>query len=258
MRVVSMVPSWTETLLWAGVQVVGRTRFCIHPAKMITNVPIVGGTKDVSWDLVQDLKPDLVLLDKEENPLEMAEECPLPYIATHVSSLEDLQKELVRLAEHFENSRLMDLAIKCFDILDAPKPKLDQQKLPGFMEWVKIPTENYSKVVYLIWKKPWMAVSRETYIGSVLEKLGATLLKYPEGEKYPIIDVEDCKDALFLFSSEPYPFQKKMSELKELGLEGAIVDGESYSWFGLRSLEFLYETLIRHKESSFLRSADLS
>lgn len=243
MRVVSMVPSWTETLLRAGVQVVGRTRFCIHPPKMITNIPIVGGTKDVSWELVADLKPDVVLLDKEENTLEMAEECPLPYLATHVSSVEDLQKELVRLGEYFQNSQLMEMAVKCLDILEAPKPVWNQQKIPGFMDWVKVPSENYSKVVYLIWKKPWMAVSRETYIGSVLEKLGATLMDFPAGEKYPLIEIEDCKDSLFLFSSEPFPFHTKIAEMKELGLEGAIVNGESYSWFGIRSLEFLHEAL---------------
>lgn len=244
MRVVSMVPSWTETLLRAGVQVVGRTRFCIHPPKMITNIPIVGGTKEVSWNLVADLKPDLVILDREENPLDMAEECPVPYLATHVSSLEDLQNELVRLGEHFRNAELMEMAVKCLDILEAPKPIWNQQKIPGFMEWVKVPTQSYSKVVYLIWKKPWMTVSRETYIGSVLEKLGATLMEFPDEEKYPIIEIDDCKDALFLFSSEPFPFQKKIGELKELGLEGVIVDGESYSWFGIRSLEFLHQIVV--------------
>ena len=58
-----MVPSWTETLLRAGIPVVGRTRFCIHPADQVKNIPIVGGTKEVNWDIVQDLKPDLVLMD---------------------------------------------------------------------------------------------------------------------------------------------------------------------------------------------------
>lgn len=245
MRVVSMVPSWTETLLQAGVQVVGRTRFCIHPPKMITNIPIVGGTKDVSWDLVVDLKPDLVLLDEEENPLEMAEECPLPYLATHVSSVQTLQTELARLGEHFQNAKLMELSVECLDILEAPKPTWDLQKIPGFLEWVKMPTQKYDKIAYLIWKKPWMSVSRETYIGSVLEKLGAQLVEFPEGEKYPVIELEDFKDAFFLFSSEPFPFHKKIGELKELGIEGAIVNGESYSWFGIRSIEFLSEILLK-------------
>ncbi|MBO9668659.1 MAG: Fe3+-siderophores ABC transporter protein [Bdellovibrio sp.] len=243
MRVVSMVPSWTETLLKAGVNVVGRTRYCIHPPKMITNIPIVGGTKDVAWDLVTDLKPDIVLLDEEENPLEMAEECPLPMLTTHVSSIETLQKELVKLGEYFENPTLMELAVDCLDILEKPTPKFNQNKIPGFMEWVKMPTQEYNKVVYLIWKKPWMAVSKETYIGSVLNKLGIQVVEFPEGEKYPVIELEDHQDALCLFSSEPYPFAKKISDLKALGVEGAIVDGECFSWFGVRSIEFLKRNL---------------
>ncbi len=245
-RVVSMVPSWTETLLKAGVQVVGRTRFCIHPPKMITNIPIVGGTKEVSWDLVMDLKPDLVILDQEENPIEMAEECPVPYLATHVSSLPTLQKELARLGEHFENPALIEMSVEALDIVEAPPLKWDMQKIPGFLEWVRPPSRNYEEVLYLIWKKPWMTVSRETYIGSVLEKLGAKVVSFPEGDKYPVIEIEDFKDAFALFSSEPFPFQKKILDLKAMDIDGAVVNGESYSWFGVRSLEFLKETYAKN------------
>ncbi|UYL07676.1 helical backbone metal receptor [Bdellovibrio sp. SKB1291214] len=243
MRVVSMVPSWTETLLRAGINVVGRTRFCIHPANRVSNIAIVGGTKEVSWDLVMDLKPDIVLLDQEENPYEMAEECPVKYVATHVHSIETLQKELVRLGEFFENAALMELAVDALDVLEKPTPKFDPKKIPGFMEWVKIPSQNYEEVLYLIWKKPWMAVSKETYIGSVLNKLGMKVVEFPEGEKYPVIELEDHPNALCLFSSEPFPFAKKISDLKGLGVEGAIVNGESFSWFGHRSIQFLKETL---------------
>ncbi|WP_413293477.1 helical backbone metal receptor [Bdellovibrio sp. HCB185ZH] len=243
MRVVCMVPSWTETLLRAGINVVGRTRFCIHPEKMITNIPIVGGTKEVSWDLVMDLKPDIVLLDQEENPYEMAEECPVKYLATHVHSLETLQQELVKLGEFFENAPLLEMAVDCLDILEKPTPAFDPRKIPGFLDWVKIPHQNYSEVLYLIWKKPWMAVSKETYIGSVLNKLGMKVVEFPEGEKYPVIELEDHPNALCLFSSEPFPFAKKISDLKGLGVEGAIVNGESFSWFGYRSIQFLKETL---------------
>lgn len=247
MRVVSMVPSWTETLLRAGVQVVGRTRFCIHPPQLITNIPIVGGTKDVSWDLVMDLKPDVVLLDQEENPLEIAEECPVPYLATHVSSLKTLHVELVRMSEYFDNANLKAMATVCEDILKAPTPQWHFKEIPGFLDWVKRPTKEYHEVMYMIWQKPWMSVSRETYIGSVLEKLGAKLKVLPESEKYPVVDIEDMKGAFLLFSSEPFPFHKKIGDLRELGLEGAVVNGESYSWFGARSLDFLSEILLKKK-----------
>lgn len=244
MRVVCMVPSWTETLLKAGIQVVGRTRYCVHPPQMITQIPIVGGTKDVDWRLVQDLKPDVVLLDQEENPLEMAEECPLTYIATHVNSVESLQVELAKLGEFFENAQLMEWSVDCYDILQAPKAKWDNNQIPGFLQWVAKPTKKYDKVIYMIWKKPWMGVSKETFIGSVLNLLGAQLVEFSEGERYPVLEVEDYDDVLYLFSSEPFPFVKRVQELRDLGLEGAIVDGESYSWFGLRSLEFLKSQLL--------------
>lgn len=244
MRVVSMVPSWTETLLKAGIQVVGRTRYCVHPPQKITNIPIIGGTKDISWGLVADLKPDLVIFDKEENPSDMAEECPVPFLATHVTSLQTLQFELSRLGEYFENAPLMEMAIDCLDIIEAPAAKWDYQNIPGLLEWVKRPTKNHEHVMYMIWKKPWMSVNRETFIGSVIEKLGATLVEFPADDKYPVIQIEDYKDCFFLFSSEPYPFLKKVGELKEIGIEGAVVNGESYSWFGARTVAFLRETIV--------------
>lgn len=244
MRVVCMVPSWTETLLNAGINVVGRTRYCIHPARLITNIPVVGGTKDVNWDLVEDLKPDVVLLDKEENPLEMAEGCPFLFLATHVSSLESLQYELLHLSIFFENSYLRARSELCQKIIDAPVRQWRADNIPGFIEWVRpVRFCDYHKVVYLIWQKPWMAVSSQTFIGSILKRLGAEVCEVEPGQKYPVIDIDDFKNSLFLFSSEPYPFAKKILSLrtwaKQAEIEGAIVDGESYSWFGDRSLRYL-------------------
>lgn len=244
MRVVSMVPSWTETLIKAGVQVVGRTRFCIHPSDQVSNIPIVGGTKEVSWDLVQDLRPDLVLLDQEENPLSMAEDCPGAYLATHVTSLETLQSELVRLGEHFQNAFLMELAVDCLDIIETPTPKWNAQRIPGLVQLIRQPAQESAEVVYLIWKKPWMAASEETFIGSVLKKLGANLMPFNEGDKYPVLEIEDIENCFCLFSTEPFPFGKKIEELQSTGLAGAVVDGEFYSWFGVRSIAHLKQALL--------------
>lgn len=239
MRIVSMVPSWTETLLRAGIPVVGRTRFCIHPAELVKNIPIVGGTKEVHWEMVQDLKPDLILLDQEENPIEMAEESPCPYLATNVHSLESLRFELQRLGSEFKNQPLLDWSVQLQGILDRGPLVWTEEAVPGLIEWVISPMRpGPRKVLYLIWKKPWMAVSRDTYIGSVLTQLGAEVVPFPE-EKYPVVEIQDFQENLILYSSEPYPFHKKIDELRKEGLAGAIVNGESYSWFGIRSLEFL-------------------
>ena len=246
MRIVSLVPSWTETLLKAQIQVVGRTRFCIHPAKQMTPIPIVGGTKEVSWDLVTDLKPDLVLFDKEENPLEMAEECPFPYMATHVTCLESLQRELAFLGERFQNAYLMQKSVQCLDIVEAPDRQWDPSSIPGQLEWVNTLPRPTDRVQYVIWKKPWMAAGSKTYIGSVLKKLGAKVVDADDGEKYPVLeDLSDksLADCLYLFSSEPFPFHKKIQELRALNIPGVVVDGELYSWFGVRSLDFLSREL---------------
>jgi hypothetical protein len=239
MRIVSMVPSWTETLIRAGIPVVGRTRFCIHPAEFVKNIPVVGGTKEAHWDLIKHLKPDLVLLDKEENPLEMANECPCPYLATDVHSLGALLFELQRMGGEFKNQQLMTWASQLHALIDRGPLHWSEDHIPGLIEWVISPMRPGPKpVLYMIWRKPWMAVSRETYIGSILTQLGAQVVHSPE-EKYPVVEVQDFHDALILFSSEPYPFLKKIESLRRDGLAGAVVDGESYSWFGIRSLEFL-------------------
>lgn len=68
MRLISLVPSWNETLIECGLNVVGRSRYCIHPEDRVRDIPIVGGTKDIRWDRVREARPDLLVLDREENP----------------------------------------------------------------------------------------------------------------------------------------------------------------------------------------------
>ena len=87
-----LVPSITETLIEAGVEVVGRTRFCIHPAEKIKSISIVGGTKNIDWQKVEALKADALILDKEENPQSFANNSPIPYFAYHFEDVESCAK----------------------------------------------------------------------------------------------------------------------------------------------------------------------
>ena len=75
----------------------------------------------------------------------------------------------------------------------------------------------------------------------MLEFLGASPYLVENEKKYPEFAIEDfdLQTTYFLFSSEPYPFHKKSAELMSLGIQGSIVDGESFSWFGFRALRFL-------------------
>lgn len=244
MRVVSMVPSWTETLIEAGVNVVGRTRFCIHPVGQISTIPAVGGTKDWNWEKILQLKPDLIILDKEENPLLMAQQQEIPFIATHVTSVTDMPKQLMYLSEHLNNSKLSELSQDWKKLIDKPvlKQNVNDLNIPALIQWGQKPDGTIKKIIYIIWKNPWMTVSADTFIGSVLSYSGLKELLPTYANKYPQIDLDNIAEkqsTLLLFSSEPFPFIKKAEGLKELGFPYGFVDGESLSWFGIRSLRYL-------------------
>ncbi len=253
-RVVCFIPSITETLLDCGVDVVGRTRFCIHPNEKVKDIKVVGGTKDVKWDKLTELKPDLVILDKEENTLEMAEACPCPFFTLHITSLANISSELLSLANKLNNSQLKEIAYQWKQIADSKALNhVDLNHIPGAISYLgevnhqkNLRTDlTKEKVDYLIWKDPWMAIGPETFIWSVLCKLGFSERLIRREEKYPNIDSESLPrdNCFYLFSSEPFPFEKHLEELNEMNFAGALIDGELYSWYGTRSLRFLQSEL---------------
>ena len=158
MRVISLVPSWTETLLEAGVNVVGRTRYCVHPAPRVSHLPVVGGTKDVDWEKVRELNADLLLLDREENPLWMAEQSPIRWHATHVRDVPSLAQEMREISSLFNSTVLSHWADEAAALTprSTPPPELWLQR---WGEW-----DSQAPIAYVIWKNPWMVVGPSTYI----------------------------------------------------------------------------------------------
>jgi hypothetical protein len=244
MRIVSLVPSLTETLLECGATVVGRTRYCIHPKNRIAGARIVGGTKSADWELIARLKPDLVVMDREENTREMAARCPHPMLTTSISGVGDVGPELQRLAEAVGSPALREVAERWVQAAVLAPRNGDLASLPGVVQWWNPPTIQ-DRLEYLIWRDPWLAIGQGTFIHSMLGMMasGAILPDHPE--KYPAIKPGrlDPDRTLLLFSSEPYPFGRYRQQMLELGFACALVDGEKYSWFGLRSLEFLEDNL---------------
>lgn len=239
----SLVPSWTETLVSAGIEVCGRTRYCLHPQEKIKHLPIVGGTKKVDWQVIRNLRPDVIVMDKEENPQDFAEHCPCPYIVTHVQNLASCQQELYRLGKDFKNQTIKKWSQEMTQVLQCP-PEWSFAKVPGELERLG-PSEGNASILYVIWKNPWMAIGPSTYIHSVLEFLGAPLATPLTSGPYPVLAEEELKKNYLLFSSEPFPFGSKKKELIQLGYQGSIVDGESYGWFGIRGLVFLKKQTAR-------------
>ena len=239
-KIVCLVPSWTETLIECGANVVGRSRFCIHPGDRVKNIPAVGGTKDFKLDEILKLQPDLVILDKEENRKEMADALTAKGVAIEVSHVESIATAadfLQHLSLTLKIPRLSELGA---EYLEFKNRKLNLSHF--FQEAVLMKTSaptDFTNCSYVIWKNPYMIIGPGTFISEVLSCFEISLAVPELKAKYPQISEEELKKTFCLFSSEPYPFAKDFEKLIVAGFRGLLVDGEKISWYGIRNLRFL-------------------
>lgn len=229
-RIISCVPSLSELVCDLGFsrRIKGCTKFCIYPENLRKSCTVVGGTKNLRLEAIRDLKPDLILVNKEENVKEQVDELMEEYpvyvsdvknVESGIRLIKDVSKLLNVIPKGEELSRKIDLGFK----------KLDAAlhgKHPG-------------KVVYFIWRNPWMTIGGDTYISDVLRRAGYENV-FREKNRYPETELEELKtmavDEIFL-SSEPYPFSDKDKKfMQEIFPEVKIrlVDGSMFSWYGSR------------------------
>jgi len=226
-RIVSLVPSQTEFLHALGLEeeVVGITKFCIHPKEWWKSKKRVGGTKNVDFEKVKALQPDLIIGNKEENDKENISrlESICPIWMSDISTLEDSYEMMLSLGE------LAGKSSEAKAIVDKIKEGFSQLK----------PIAAYPKVAYFIWKKPWMAAGSDTFIHQMLEKCG--FQNAVQSTRYPELQENDFPEVDFVFlSSEPYPFKEQdVNEVEKLFPKAkiVIVDGEYFSWYGSRLLD---------------------
>jgi iron complex transport system substrate-binding protein len=228
-RIVSLCPSLTETLyaLGLGERVVGRTRFCLHPEPSIRGATRVGGTKQIKYERLHELRPDLIIAEKEENTPEMVERLAqdYPVYVIDVQTVEDAMAMLTDLGE-----------------LTGTRSAAQTLQKEIEQAWRQIPAFSHRRVAYLIWQDPLMGVGRDTYIQSVLARLGLDNVLLPLEGRYPSLTEEQLQRLapdLLLLSSEPYPFQAKhLAAFQALLPEAEVqlVDGEMFSWYGARML----------------------
>lgn len=228
-RIISLVPSITEFLydLGLGEQVVGITKFCIHPESWKNEKEIVGGTKQQHLNKIKELNPDLIIASKEENVKAYVEKI-LKYCTVYVSDVSDFDSAVQMMSDIGFLTKKQDKAV---EIIEDIKQRF---------ELLHKPTEKV-KVVYCIWKNPWMWAGSDTFISKMLNYAGFENII--SDERYPELSMEEIikenPDYIFL-SSEPYPFKEK--HIEELNAEFPklrfkIVDGEMFSWYGSRMLK---------------------
>lgn len=229
-RIISLVPSQTELLFDLGLdeEIVGITKFCIHPADRFKIKTKIGGTKKLNLELIRSLKPDLIIGNKEENDQQQVEALmqDFPVWMSDISNLEEALKMMESVGEITGKA---DRAIEMTSLIRE-----------RFKELARFNQDRSLRIAYMIWKDPLMAAGRETFINDVLERAG--WLNAVEKSRYPELspsELEACSPDLVFLSSEPYPFKEKhLGEFREIcpGAKVQIVDGEMFSWYGSRLL----------------------
>lgn len=212
-RVVSLVPSATETLLAWGVEPVACTRFCEQP-----RLRHVGGTKDPDLEAIVDLAPDLVVVDEEENRREDGEALTAAGLALHVLAVRDL----IHL-----DQQMSGLA----DAVGAVWAPLGPIAEPPPSRTAYVP----------IWKRPWMALGEPTYGSAVLRTLGIANVAAGDGA-YPHLDPDEAHRRgadIVIAPDEPYPFAERHRPLLEPAGPVVFVDGRDLLWWGARTLAAL-------------------
>lgn len=232
-RIISLVPSLTELLINLGLkdQLIGRTRFCVHPEEEVKDVEIVGGTKNPNLEKIIELEPDFILANKEENRKEDIEVLEA-YTKVQITDIESIEDALLEIS-----SLGMLLGV------NDPAQKL-VSKISALLS--EIPSERELSVAYFIWKDPWMTVGKDTYIHHVLKRYHLENV-FGQQTRYPKTTLKELASRnpdLILLSSEPYPFKEKhIKEIKEICPVAKIelVNGEWFSWYGSRMLKAFEE-----------------
>ncbi|RAV28839.1 ABC transporter substrate-binding protein [Sinomicrobium soli] len=230
-RIVSLVPSQTELLYDLGLeeQVVGITKFCVHPYHFKAVKTVVGGTKKVHFDRIRELSPDIILCNKEENTREMVAE--LNRIApVHVSDIRTIDDTLELVKQYGQ-------LFACRTEASRITGKINN-RLRDFRAFIR--DKPVLKAAYFIWKDPWMVAGGNTFIDHLLT-LNHFRNIYGDRERYPEIELKKIRmegdPEIVLLSSEPYPFKEEHAF--EIGrfthhAKTVFVDGEMFSWYGSR------------------------
>lgn len=225
-RIVSLVPSQTELLYSLGLEaeVLGLTKFCVHPPRWRKEKTVIGGTKNFHLDKIRELQPDLIIGNKEENYQQGIEalEKEFPVWMSDIFTLEDAL-ESIR-----QQGRITDRAEK--------GAQLAAEIAAGFGQLKPLPGIN---TLYFIWQNPYMGVGNHTFIDEMLRRCGFNNL-LADKPRYPEVSREEIQvlnPQLILLSSEPYPFRDKhIAAFQEIcpAAKVMLVDGEMFSWYGSR------------------------
>jgi len=235
-RIVSLVPSWTETLfaLGLGDRVVGATKFCVEPAGRVEAVRRVGGTKNPDLRAISELAPNLIIANAEENRREDVEKLRSPGVAvltTYPRTVPGAVESLLKIGR----------VAGC-----KPEAEVMAREITRSVSEVEADIGVWSKLRLRafcpVWKKPWMAFNADTYAHDVLRMMGFNNVYASAGERYPVTTLAEAVDLrpdVVLLPDEPYEFSERdVDELRTVLPAGLarrvlIISGKDLHWYGV-------------------------
>ena len=230
-RIISLVPSQTELLYDLGLrdEVIGITKFCIHPVEWFRRKQRVGGTKNLKIDLIKSLNPDLILANKEENLKEEIEILQNDF-NVYVSDISTINEALQMIEDI---GKLVHCQQKSIEIVNGIKAEMMTQS--------SLEKKDKIDALYLIWQNPYMVAGNDTFIHDMMLEAGFNNLV--KQNRYPMMTLEEIKSinpTVIMLSSEPFPFADKHIIEWQMQLPNTkiiLVDGELFSWYGSRMLK---------------------
>lgn len=233
-RIVSLCPSITETLIDLGLadRLVGVTRYCIHPEAVVKDLPKMGGTKNPDLDAVRTAAPDLVFVNAEENRKEDYDALAVDFDVdvSMPRSVGEVPGELRRIGRRLGTEAIADARAA---ELEAGLAALDRSR-------------SSFTFAYLIWKKPWMTVAKDTYVSDLLARGGGVNVYAGAETRYPETTLEELRTKaprIVLLPDEPYPFQDEHRAQVAAFLDSSggstrveLVSGDDLCWHGVRSI----------------------
>jgi ABC-type Fe3+-hydroxamate transport system substrate-binding protein len=238
-RIISLVPSQTELLFDLGLdtEIIGVTKFCIHPGPKVQSKTKIGGTKSLNIELISRLNPDLIIGNKEENSkadIELLMDS-YPVWMSDVTTLEEARAMITQFGELVDRQ--------------PESAYLNHLIQSGFadLQQLSIQSPFHKKVAYLIWKGPYMFAGSNTFINTLLNVAGFTnVVESPRYPELSLLELAGLSPDVVFLSSEPYPFKEKhVTEIKLMlpNVQVVLVNGEMFSWYGsrlLKSVEYLF------------------
>ena len=220
MRVVSLVPSLTEAVALTRPEVlVGATDWCSHPAGL--DVARVGGSKYPDLGRVLALRPDLVLLNEEENRRADADALVRAGVPVRVTFPRTVPEALVELGE-----LVAALGVSAEpDWLVAARGAWAALPAPGTLRRAVVP----------VWRRPWVVLGSGTFAGDVLYRLDVANLYADHAERYPRPKLDELRERdpdLVVLPDEPYRFTADDGPEAFPGMPCALVSGRHLTWYG--------------------------